>query len=136
MSARTFLDTNVLVYAVDEADPGKRKSARALLTDADRVVISAQVLNEFYVTVTRKLTPAVPPEIAADMVRKLARLPCVSIDAELVRSALRAGQRWQLSHWDSLVIEAARHAGCSRVLTEDLADGATYDGLTIENPFR
>ena len=135
MTGRAFLDTNILVYAVDEADPAKQDIARALLTKADNVVISAQVLNEFYVTITRRLKPAVAPDAAAKMVRALARLPCVAIDAQLVQLALHAAQRWQLSHWDSLVIEAARQAGCTRVLTEDLAGGANYNGLTIENPF-
>lgn len=136
MTGRAFLDTNVLVYAVDDADPEKKKAARALLAQAENVVISAQVLNEFYVTVTRKLKPAVDAEAAGHMVRKLARLQCVPVDAQLVQLALRAGQRWQLSHWDSLVVEAARQSGCVKVLTEDLADGASYDGLVIENPFR
>ncbi|GAA2141988.1 PIN domain-containing protein [Glycomyces algeriensis] len=135
MSGRAFLDTNVLVYAVDDADPAKKKIARTLLAQADGLVLSAQVLNEFYVTVTRKLKPAIEPETAAHMVRNLARIHCVAVDAQLVQLALRAGQRWQLSHWDSLVIEAARQAGCSRVLTEDLATGAEYNGLVIENPF-
>lgn len=135
MNDRAFLDTNVLVYAVDSAEPDKRKAARALLSEVDDIVISAQVLNEFYVTITRKLKPAVDPETAANMVRRLARIPCVAVDAELVQLALRAGQRWQLSHWDSLVVEAARKAACSKVLTEDLANGAVYNGLAIENPF-
>lgn len=135
MSGRAFLDTNVLVYAVDNAEPEKRKLARALLAEAEDIVISAQVLNEFYVTVTRKLKPAVEAGTAANMVRRLARIPCVAIDTELVQLALGAGKRWQLSHWDSLVVEAARKAGCSKILTEDLATGATYDGLVIENPF-
>ncbi len=135
MTGRTFLDTNILVYAVDEADPSKQKIARTLLKQTDSIVISAQVLNEFFVTVTRKLKPAVAPDVAAELVRRLAQLPCVAIDVQLVQLALGAGQRWQLSHWDSLVIEAARQAGCTRVLTEDLASGANYNGLTVENPF-
>jgi predicted nucleic acid-binding protein len=135
MTGRTFLDTNILVYAVDDAEPAKRNTARALLAETVEIVLSAQVLNEFYVTVTRKLNPAVAPDIAVEMVRRLARLPCVAIDAQLVQRALDAGQRWRLSHWDALVIEAARQAGCGRVLTEDLTAGADYNGLTIENPF-
>lgn len=135
MTGRTFLDTNILVYTIDDADPAKQKIARTLLATAANIVISAQVLNEFYVTITRKLRPTVAPETAAALVQKLARLPCVSIDAHLVQRALRTGQRWQLSHWDALIIEAARHAGCSRVLTEDLNAGADYAGLVVESPF-
>jgi len=135
MPGRTFLDTNVLVYAMDNADPAKKQTARALLTETADVVVSAQVLSEFYVTITRKLQPAVAPDTATEMVRRLARLPCVAIDAQLVQLAIDAGQRWRLSHWDALVIEAARQAGCTRVLTEDLSADAVYHGLTIENPF-
>ncbi|UQX11614.1 PIN domain-containing protein [Candidatus Mycobacterium methanotrophicum] len=135
MTGRTFLDSNILVYTVDDASPAKKKTARALLARSANVVLSAQVLSEFYVTITRKLQPVVAPETAAALVRNLARLPCVAIDAHLVQRALEAGQRWQLSHWDALVIEAARQAGCTRVLTEDLAAGANYHGLTVENPF-
>lgn len=135
MTGRSFLDTNVLVYAVDNAEPAKQKVARQLMSMTSDIVISAQVLNEFYVTITRKLKPAITPDIAASMVHNLTRLPCISVDSQLIRFALRAGQRWKLSHWDSLVVEAARQAGCTRVLTEDLANGANYDGLIIENPF-
>jgi len=135
MPGRTFLDTNVLVYAMDNADPAKKQTARALLTETADVVVSAQVLSEFYVTITRTLQPAVAPDTATEMVRRLARLPCVAIDAQLVQLAIDAGQRWRLSHWDALVIEAARQAGCTRVLTEDLSADAVYHGLTIENPF-
>jgi predicted nucleic acid-binding protein len=133
MTVRTFLDTNVLVYAVDKADPVKNATARTLLTETSAIVVSAQVLNE--VTITRKLDPPVVAATAAELVQKLARLPCVAIDAQLVESAVGAGQRWRLSHWDALVIEGARRAGCTRILTEDLNAGVDYDGLTVENPF-
>ena len=135
MSGRTFVDTNIFVYTIDDADPAKKKTARTLLIETADIVVSAQVLSEFYVTITRKLQPAVASDMAGELVRRLARFPCVAIDAELVQRAIDAGQRWQLSHWDALVIEAARQAGCRRVLTEDLSTGAIYDGLTIENPF-
>lgn len=134
MTGRAFLDTNVLVYAIDDSEPEKRKAARALLAQRDNFVISAQVLNEFYWAATRKLK--IDPVAAGHIVRDLARIQCVAIDAQLVQLALRAGQRWKLSHWDSLIVEAARQTGCARVLTEDLSDGASYDGLVIENPFR
>lgn len=135
MPGRSFVDTNILVYAVDDADSAKQETARTLLAETANIVVSAQVLNEFYVAVTRKLSPPVESDVARDLVCNLARLPCVAIDAQLVQLAIGAGQRWQLSHWDALVIEAARQAGCTRVLTEDLSDGAVYDGLSIENPF-
>jgi len=133
MTDRQFLDTNILVYAVDRADPGKHKRARDVLARATDAVISAQILNEFYVVLTRKL--ATPADEARSMVDALAHLRCVPVDADLVRAAIDAGQRWQLSHWDALVLQAAREAGCAVVVTEDLADGARYDGILIDNPF-
>lgn len=136
MPGRTFLDTNVLVYTVDDADPAKKNIARTLLAETTELVLSAQVLNEFYVTITRKLSPAVAPEQALELVRRLALLPCGAIDEQLVQRAIAAAQRWQLSYWDALVLEAARQAGCARILTEDLTHGAVYDGVRIENPFR
>lgn len=87
MVARTFLDTNILVYAIDEADPAKNATARTLLAETSDVVVSAQVLNEFYVTITRKLDSPVVTATAAELVRNLAQLPCVAIDAQLVESA-------------------------------------------------
>lgn len=135
MPGRAFVDTNVLVYAVDEADPTKQRIARTLLAQTTELVVSAQVLGEFYVTVTRKLAVVVAADTAGELVNKLVRLPCVAVDGQLVQRALVASQRWQLSYWDALVLEAARQAGCVRVLTEDLTDGAVYDGLRIENPF-
>lgn len=113
----------------------KQQTAQAILAREPRLVISAQVLNEFYTVVTRKLAKPLPAPEAEDMVIRLAELPCVPIDVNLVRDAIMAGQRWQLSHWDALVVEAARQAGCIRVLTEDLANGANYQGVRIENPF-
>jgi predicted nucleic acid-binding protein len=133
--AKVFLDTNVLVYAVDRADEGKHQRARELLDVAENVAISAQVLNEFFVVVTRKLAVPLDRAQAEAIVRELAQIPCVPIDVVLVQSAMEVGRRWQLSHWDALVVAAARQAGCERVLTEDLATGANYDGIIIDNPF-
>jgi predicted nucleic acid-binding protein len=135
MSDRSFVDTNVLVYAVDRADPGKRRRALDILRTTANLAISAQILNEFYVVVTRKLEKPLAPTDAAAMVSRLSLLSCVPIDARLVQKAIDAGRRWQLSHRDALVVEAARQAGCLRILTEDLATGANYGGVSVENPF-
>ena len=136
MPGRSFVDTNILVYTVDDADPAKKQAARDVLAQTAEIVLSGQVLGEFYVTITRKLSPPVDAGAARELTARLARLPCIAIDAQLAQRAVDAAQRWQLSYWDALVVEAARQAGCARVLTEDLTDGAVYDGLRIENPFR
>lgn len=137
MPARAFVDTNVLVYAVDDADPVKRDRAREVLGDsAAQLVLSAQVLSEFYVVVTRKLEAPLSEQDAAEAVRDLARLPVVVADAELVMAAVALSRQAQLSFWDAQIVAAASVAGCDRVLTEDLSDGAELSSVRIENPFR
>ena len=136
MPARTFIDTNVLVHAVDNADPTKQRRAQRILEPADdELVLSAQVLSEFYTVVTRKLAVPLAPKDAQAMVDALARLPTVAVTAELVRAAIAASQEWQLSYWDALVLRSAESAGCERLLTEDLADRSTYGTIRVENPF-
>ncbi len=136
MSFRTFLDTNVLVYAFDDAEPEKRDRARSLLAaPPSPLVISAQVIGEFYVVVTRKLAKPLVPSDAKAAVEQLLRLPVVPVDAELTAAAVATSQSSQLSYWDALIVEAASAAGCDVLLTEDLADGAMLRSMRIENPF-
>jgi predicted nucleic acid-binding protein len=136
MAGSTFVDTNVFVYAVDTAEPRKQERAQHVLDETPSLVVSTQVLNEFYATITRKLASPLSTEDAAAAVEYIAQHHCVPVDADLVLRAIRDGQRWQLSHWDALMVAAARQAGCDRILTEDLSDGAAYDSLRIENPFK
>ena len=137
-TGRTFVDTNVLVYAVDEGEPAKRDRARAVLTSAepDDLVLSTQVLSEFYVVVTRKLTKPMRSSDAAAAVRELAKLPVVPTDAALVVDAVELSGSAGISLWDALVVQAAVAAGCTRILTEDLADDTEIAGVRIENPLR
>ena len=136
MAGRAFVDTNVFVYSVDTAEPKKQELAQRLIETTPDLVISTQVLNEFYTIVTRKLAEPLPLDEAATAVEWMTRFSCVPVDADLVLRGIKVGQRWQLSHRDALMVAAARQAGCDRLLTEDLADGASYDGLRVENPFR
>ncbi len=138
MIERTFIDTNVWVYAADGADRDKQQRAiEAIGRAADAgIVLSAQVLGEFYVTVTRRLATPMSPANAAAAVRQMARFPLVAVDGGLVEAAIAGSQTWQLSYWDALLIAAARRAGVSRMVSEDLADGATYASVRIESPFR
>lgn len=137
MTDRVFVDSNVWVYAVDADEPVKQARARALLSPAtsDALVTSAQVLGEFYVTVTRKLARPVAHDTAERMVDRMAQIPVVSIDADGVRAAIAGSRSWRVSYWDALIVVAAQSAGCSRLLTEDLADGSVYGGVRVENPF-
>jgi predicted nucleic acid-binding protein len=132
----TFLDTNVLVYAFDESEPTKRARALALLeNEALDIVLSAQVLNEFYWTVTRKLTPAVPSDVAQEVVRELALGRVVPIDANLVEEGIALSRRHRLSLWDAGIVVAAQRSGCHELLTEDLTHGQTFGSLTVRDPF-
>ena len=136
MGVRAFVDTNVFVYLYSSDDPAKRDVGRDLLLNADMdLVVSAQVLNEFYVTVTRKITSPLSPGDARDAVGSLAELEVVPVTRNLVVDALDAGQRYQLSHWDPLIVEAASRSGCEILFTEDLSSGSILRGVTITNPF-
>ncbi|MBX6748268.1 MAG: PIN domain-containing protein [Micromonosporaceae bacterium] len=135
MSSRSFLDTNIFVYAFDTADPRKQAIAQQVLRTTLDAAVSTQVMNEFYVVTTRKLAVPLPAAVAAAVLDEMAKLVCVTVDSSLVLAAVQAGQTWQLSHWDALMVAAAQRAGCQRILTEDLAHGAVYDGVEVTNPF-
>lgn len=138
MSGRTFLDSNVLVYSVDEspAEKGKHERAVELLSaQPENLVVSTQVLQEFYVVTTRKLKSPLSEERAARAVRGIAKLDVVGVDVPLVLSAVDTSRTAQVSLWDALIIEAASRAGCERLLSEDLNAGQVIRGVRIENPF-
>lgn len=135
---RSFFDTNVLVYLFDADAPDKQARAREILkqeTAEGRALVSTQVLQEFYVTVTRKLAVPLEPDIASRAVRDLAALPLVQVDSLLILSAIRRSQRDQLSFWDALIVEAALSGGAVQLYTEDLQHHRIIEGMRIENPF-
>lgn len=134
-----FFDSNILVYLFDRSSPQKREIARGLLKDhaADGdILLSTQVLQEFYVTVTRKLKPPLDPDDAAHAIAGFADLPTVQIDNMLIQTAIRRSQSSQLSFWDGLIVQAALAGGASTLYSEDLQDGQIFDGLEVKNPFK
>lgn len=135
MSDRVFVDTNVLVYAFDRDEPAKRKRSLAILADGDDLVLSTQVLQEFYVTVTRKLRRPVSEPDAEAAVRDLAQLEVVTVDKNTVLQAIAISRTRVLSFWDSLVVCSASMAGCARLLSEDMQHGREIEGVTIVNPY-
>ena len=138
MSARTFIDTNVLVYAFDADEPAKRARAHEILLSHGgerELVLSTQVLQEFYVSVTRKLGAPLSPEEALANTRDLTALPVIQLDSQTVLRAIELVQAHQVSLWDALILRAAVSAGCVEVLTEDLQDGWRVEGLTVRDPF-
>ncbi len=138
MTASTFVDTNVFVYAYDANEPEKRAAAREFLrtSDSTRLVISTQVLQEFYWVTTRKIAVPLSAPAATAAVSALASLAVVPSDSELVLAAIALSQDTGTSIWDSLILEAALLAGCERLVTEDLSEGMVAGPLRIENPFR
>jgi predicted nucleic acid-binding protein len=135
---RTFVDSNIIVYSVDQSPAEQAKheiAVRLLSQDPDRLVISTQVLQEFYVVVTRKLAHSLDEERAARAVRALTKLDVVGVDSDLVLAAVETSRNAKISLRDSLIVEAARTAGCGRLLSEDMSAGQTIRGVTIENPF-
>jgi predicted nucleic acid-binding protein len=139
MSAeKAFLDTNVLVYVFDHDEPAKGERARELLEQAmpGQLALSAQVLGEFYVTVTRKLRRPLDEIMAVEALEWLRLLHVVALDAALVQAAVRTCRSSQLSYWDGLIVAAAAAAGCERLLSEDLNDGQLIGSVRVQNPFR
>lgn len=138
MSDRAFLDTNVLVYALDDSEPVKRDIAREVL-GSDKYgefVLSAQVLSELYVTITSKLSQPLSEDKAAEAIELLELNLTVPIDGALVRSAITTSRSARLSYRDGMIVAAAVRAGCGRLLTEDLNHGQQIGSVRIENPFR
>lgn len=137
-SDRAFLDTNVLVYCIDVDDARKHRIARGIVerNDGPTYVLSTQVLQELYATVTRRLKRAFPAERADEAVQAFFDMPIVQIDKGIIRDAMPSSRRWQVSFWDALIIQSALHGGCKRLITEDLQDGRRFDGLVVENPFK
>ena len=133
-----FVDTNVLVYAVSDDEPEKQSRARKIVARGYAegcYAISTQVMLELYVNITRKVWIGFSPSEAFEYVREFAEWPVVEMTPEVVLAALGLAERSMISPWDAAILEAAREAGCTRVLSEDLSDGQGYSGITVENPF-
>ena len=135
----SFVDTNILVYAYDEDAGVRHDIARDLLFQLwqDRAgMLSTQVLQEFYAVVTRKLKPPIPRAVARLLVADFSHWCAVDTDPLLIISASRLEEEHTLAFWDALIVEAARRAGATFLLSEDLQDGRKFGELTIRNPFQ
>ena len=136
--ARVFLDTNVLVYLFNEDSPSHQQLAREVFAAHSRtglIILSPQVLQEFYVTVTRKLSRPLTLEAAQAAVTSLAAFPLVAVDGGTVLRAVHLHQSATLSFWDALIVQAALEGNCKRLLSEDLQIGRHFGDLVVENPF-
>ena len=134
---KIFVDTNILVYSLDEYDPEKRKKCRELLktlTGDLRGVISTQVMQEFYVASTSKLGADVL--IVKDILHSFERFETIIITPEIIREAIDCSIINKLSFWDALIVIAAENAKCEKLWSEDLNHGQVIRGVRIENPLR
>jgi predicted nucleic acid-binding protein len=136
MTANVFVDTNVLLYAFDQADPKKQAAARAWRSELwinKRGRTSVQVLQEFYANIVRKWPSA--REQARSEIRNLLAWHPLPMDAELLTRGWQLQDRYRLSFWDSLIVAAAKSSACKFLLTEDLQTGQDFDGVMVVNPF-
>jgi predicted nucleic acid-binding protein len=139
MNDRVFLDTNVLVYLFDADAPAKQRHAREFIAryaPKEHLMLSTQVLQEFYVCVTRKLATPLDPDEALRAVQYLASWPVVQIDTPLIILAITRSRTAKLSFWDALIVEAALAGGATHLYTEDFQDGQMLEDMQIANPFK
>lgn len=136
MNAECFLDTNVFVYAAAGRRREERKRRLAMeLIETEDFGLSAQVLQEFYVTVTRKIAVPMRAEPAMKWVDTLANFPCVAIDAAIVKIAVEISERYRISYWDSGILAASEALGAATLYSEDLNAGQRYGSVRVRNPF-
>ena len=135
MSVRSFFDTNILVYADDKSSPAKQRRALELVAEHRRAgtgVVSMQVLQEYFVTATRKL--GVETKVARRKVELLAEFDVAVPDVSDILAAIDLHRLHGFSFWDSLILRSAKQAGCKVLLTEDLQT-REVDGVRVVNPF-
>jgi predicted nucleic acid-binding protein len=137
MNGKTFIDTNVLIYAHDVDATEKRRIAKAVLQELWRErtgVLSMQVLQEFYVSVTRKIRVPLPKDLARLVVSSYA-IWCVETTPDEISAAFRIEDESRIGFWDALIVSSAARSGATRILSEDLSAGQRIAGIPIENPF-
>ena len=136
MTADVFLDTNILVYAAAGRGEKEEKRLHALeLIESEDFGLSAQVLQEFYVTVIRKVEVPLSPVEALEWIENFEIFPCLPIEAGLVKIAIEVSERYQISYWDGAIIAAAESLGAHRLYSEDLNHGQRYGSVEVINPF-
>ena len=137
MSVDCLLDTNVIAYAFSNlpSDAAKRQRAEEVMR-GHHYGVSAQVLQELYVVLTRKAATQMPAEHARTVVENFDGTPCVPTDATLVLAGIALSLRYQISYWDGAILAAAERLGATTLYTEDLNNGQSYGSVTVVNPFK
>jgi len=135
--SKVFVDTNILVYCMDDSDKKRKTRCRTLveaLVGDFYGVLSTQVLQEFYVAATKKL--GADPLAVKDILHSFRRFETVVITPEIIRDAIDCSLINRISFWDSLIVVAAESARCEKIWSEDLNDGQIIRGVRIENPLK
>jgi len=135
---KVFLDTNILVYAYDVSSGSKHDVCRNIVADLLNFrtgVLSIQVLQELFVTVTKKIPKPLDVKTTRDIVRDFLLWEVIDNDGELMMAAMDIQMKYSYAFWDSLIVAAAIKSGASTLLTEDLSNGQIIEGFMIKNPF-
>jgi predicted nucleic acid-binding protein len=135
----SFVDTNILIYAEDRDAKVKHQVARSLIVelwDSREGVVSVQVLQEFYVNVTKKLKKPLSAAKAQEIVEEYLAWTVVDNTGRMVVDAIELQRSAQLSFWDALIVQAAIQTGCDTLYSEDMNSGQRFGSVTVVNPFK
>ncbi len=138
MSVKRFVDTNILLYSRDASETGKQPVAEALIRELWETrsgCLSIQVLNEYYVNVTQKLSPGLTKAEAWSDLEALQAWEPIPVSFSLLTRGYHIQNRYGLSWWDSLIVAAAVVSNCKEILSEDLSSEQVYEGIPVINPF-
>ena len=138
MNAKIFIDTNILVYAFDSSEKEKQEIAQNLLANegsTGEIALSTQVLQEFFVTVTRKLKEPLSIDNASKTIQLFSAYPLIQINPRLILRAIERHQYESFSFWDALIVEAALQSDSQILFSEDMQDARQIGKLKILNPF-
>lgn len=136
--AKIFVDTNILVYAYDVSAGEKHARARELMKElwnTGNGLISTQVLQEFFVTTTKKIAKPINIKTAKEIINDLLKWKTVVVNGQLILDAIEIHRKYKYSFWDSLIIASSIDGGASMILSEDLSDKQSIKGVIIKNPF-
>lgn len=134
MKGKVFVDSNIAVYAADSRDARKNRRAQEFFLENDEyLVVSTQVLQETFVSLTRKARA--PHSVARAYVLALAKYEVVSVTSDHIRNAMDYADSFRISFWDALIVASAESANCAQICSEDLNSGQTIRGMRIWNPF-
>ena len=135
---KTFVDTNILIYAYDVSAGTKHARAAELVTELWKLrmgLVSTQVLQEFYVTVTRKIARPLESSSARQIIADLSRWEVMTIEPNTILAAIDLQRDHLLSFWDAMIVTTAANGNAETLFTEDLNHGQVIGGVTVRNPF-